>query len=194
MKKHVLLLVVFLIASAGLLAQNRESGAIELIPFFGFSFSNIDGDYVEDLNDRESFNLGAVGDYYFNDRWSIRSGLVYNRMGASIFGLDLNLDYLNIPLNANWHFGSTRKWNLNFGFTPGFLMQAETEGTDLEDFVESFQLCLSFGIGYKLEISEKFSVLFDYQGLYGFTNLNSEGVDTNYNYGSSLNLGAVFAL
>lgn len=194
MKKSVLFLVGILMGSAGVLAQNRESGTIELIPFVGFSSSNIDGDYVEDLKDRESFNLGAVGDYYFNDRWSIRSGMIYSRMGASVFGSDLEMDYLNIPLNANWHFGSTRKWNLNFGFTPGFLLQAEAEGVDLKEFVESFQLCLSFGIGYKLEITEKFSVLFDYQALYGFTDLNSQGQDTNYNYSSCLNIGAVFAL
>ena len=177
--------------SAAFFAQSRDAGAIEFIPFIGYSSSNLAGDYTEDFDARGAFNFGAIGDYYFSDRWSIRSGLVYNSMGASNL-VDIKLDYLNIPLNANWHFGGTRKWNLNFGLTPGFLMNAEVEGEDVKDFVESFQLALSYGIGYKIEITDTFSILVDYQGLYGMTNTDSEGSATIINYGSSFNVGAVF--
>ncbi|MEL4457324.1 porin family protein [Lutimonas vermicola] len=193
MKKTILLFVGLTLASVAFFAQSRDTGTIEFIPFIGYSSSNLAGDYTEDFDARSAFNFGAIGDYYFSDRWSIRSGLAYNSMGASFLGSDLKLDYLNIPLNANWHFGGTRKWNLNFGFTPGFLMKAEIEGEDFKDFVESFQLALTYGIGYKIEITDRFSILVDYQGLYGMTNINSEGGDNNINYASSFNAGAVFA-
>jgi long-subunit fatty acid transport protein len=193
MKKTILFFVGLMFTSATFFAQIRETGTIELIPFIGYSSSNLAGDYAEDFNERGAFNFGAIGDYYFNDRWSFRSGLNFNSMGASFLGADLKLDYLNIPLNANWHFGGTRKWNLNFGLTPGFLLNAEVEGEDVKDMVESFQLSLSYGIGYKIEITDTFSILVDYQGLYGMTNINSEGGDNNVNYGSSFNAGAVFA-
>jgi len=192
MKKIILLFVGLMFTSTALFAQSREKGTIEFIPYIGYSSSNLAGDFAEEFDARGAFNFGAIGDYYFSDRWSIRSGLAYNSMGASLLGTDLKLDYLNIPLNANWHFGGTRKWNLNFGLTPGFLMKAEIEGEDMKDFVESFQLALSYGIGYKIEITDAFSILVDYQGLYGMTNINSEGGDNNVNYGSSFNAGAVF--
>lgn len=193
MKKIILLFVGLMFTSAAFFAQSRETGTIEFIPFIGYSSSNLAGDYTEDFDARSAFNFGAIGDYYFSDRWSIRSGLTYNSMGASFLGADFKLDYLNIPVNANWHFGGTRKWNLNFGLTPGFLMNAEVEGEDVKDYVESFHLALSFGIGYKIEISDAFSILVDYQNLAGMTNINSESSDTNLNYGSSFNAGAVFA-
>ncbi len=193
MKKMILLFVGLMFTSAAFFAQSRETGTIEFIPFIGYSYSNLDGDFSENFDERGAFNFGAIGDYYFSDRWSIRSGLAYNSLGASFLGSDLKLDYLNIPLNANWHFGGTRKWNLNFGLTPGFLMKADVEGEDLKDLVESFQLALSYGIGYKIEITDAFSILVDYQGLYGMTNINSEGRDNNINYASSFNAGAVFA-
>lgn len=193
MKKCNLLIVGLMFTSSVFFAQSREAGTIEIIPFIGYSSSNIAGDYTEDFDARSAFNFGAIGDYYFSERWSFRSGLAYNSMGASFYGADFKLDYLNIPLNANWHFGGTRKWNLNFGLTPGFLMNAEVEGEDFKDYIESFQLALSFGIGYKIEISDAFSILVDYQALAGMTNINSEGSDTNLNYGSSFNAGAVFA-
>ena len=43
------------------------------------------------------------------------------QMGSRQFGSSLELDYLMVPINANWHFGSTRKWFLNFGISPGIL-------------------------------------------------------------------------
>ena len=116
-------------------------------------------------------------------------------MGAQDDFLELKLDYVNIPLNANWQFGATRKWNLNFGLTPGFLVKADAEGIDVKEMFTTFQLGFSYGIGYKLEISQNFSLLIDYQGVVGLTNIVDESdVSSTTNTGSSINLGAVFVL
>ena len=197
MKK--LLLVIAMVA-AGLTAnaQEREKGDIELAPYIGVSQSFFNGDNAAFYDTKNSVTFGVKGDYFFNDRWSLRSGLQYDSMGASVNSNDLNLNYLSIPLNANWHFGSTRKWNLNFGLTPGFLLEAEAEsGEDLSNEVKSFQLGISYGIGYKLEVSENFSLLFDVQGNVGVTNFND--IDSvvsisQLNAFSSFNIGGVFKL
>ncbi|MFY0604013.1 MAG: PorT family protein [Flavobacteriaceae bacterium] len=191
MKK--LLLFVFIASSLSTFGQIREKGDIELSPFIGYSSSFLNGDDADSDNVRNAVNFGVVGDYFFNDRWSLRSGVVYNAMGADD-GDELALNYLSIPINANWHFGSTRKWNLNFGLSPGFLVKADFNGNDIKDAVESFQLGISYGIGYKLEISEKFSLLFDAQGLVGLTDIAKDSSFSNQNAGSSLNIGAVFKL
>lgn len=110
------------------------------------------------------------------------------------------LNYLTVPVNANWHFGSTRKWNLNFGLAPSFLMSAKLKEngntTDIPDnYIKSFQLGFTFGIGYKIEINEKFGILIDSQWFNGLTNINNLTDNRNItNSGYSFNLGGVIQL
>jgi len=193
MKKLTVLFIGLVLTSITINAQERDSGTIELLPNIGFSNSFLNGDEVEELESRSALQFGVVGDYYFNDRWSIRSGLSYFSMGGAVPGSELQLDYLNVPINANWHFGSTRKWNLNFGVSPGFLVTADIDGEDVKEFYKSFQLAITYGIGYKIEISDRFSILIDGQGVFGVTNILEEVDDfTRLNAGSSINVGGVF--
>lgn len=192
MKKQIILLVGLILISIALNAQERDHGAIEVIPNFGYSISFLNGDQVEELDSRGALQFGVTGDYYFSDRWSLRLCLSYFGMGASIPGYKLNLDYLNIPINANWHFGSTRKWNLNFGVAPGFLVKGNFNGADIKEFYKSFQLAISYGLGYKIAISNNFSILIDGQGLLGITNIIEDSDLTRLNAGSSINVGGVF--
>lgn len=147
-------------------------------------------------------NFGVNGDYFFNNRWSLRSALLLQTMGSEYRyiepGLSVNfkdkLNYLTIPVNANWHFGSTRKWNLNFGPSFGFLMFAKANDVDVKDYVNSFQLGLNYGIGYKIEVSEKFSILIDYQGMTGLTEVIKDTPIEIKNMYSSFNVGGVIKL
>lgn len=183
-------------------SQNREKGTIELTPIVGYSNSNYYSS--EDLSNSgiNSVDFGVNADYYFNDRWSLRSGLLYQTMGSEYAGFDGNeivtfedkIKYITLPLNVNWHFGSTRKWNLNFGPSFGFVASAKTNGEDVKEFVETFQFGLSYGIGYKIEISEKFSILLDYQGMTGLSEVIKDvPIDVKNAYGV-FNVGGVFIL
>ena len=174
-------------------AQERSQGDIEIIPHIGYSSYFLNGDELDNMDSRGDFHFGVVGDYFFNDRWSLRSGFTYESMGASFFNEDLVLNYISIPVNANWHFGGTRKWNLNFGVSPGFLLNADVSGEDVKDYMESFQLAISYGIGYKIEVSETFSILIDTQNQLGITNIQKEGDLTWLNAGGSFNVGGVFS-
>lgn len=193
--KKILFLITFVSFLAN--AQMREKGNFEITPHLGFSdfyFSNESNESSGSLN---SANYGILADYFFNNRWSIRSGLLYEPMGASDSSATFKLNYLNIPVNADWHFGSTRKWNLNFGLSPSFLMSAKLRGENIKENTNSFQLGLNLGIGYKLEVSEKFSVLFDYQLFSSFTDTfkNSDPVFSGItNVGSNFNIGGVFLI
>lgn len=186
--------MVFALASMSIFAQVREKGTIELTPQIGYVSSYFEGDGSDPDATRTSIRFGVTGDYFFNDRWSLRSGVVYNSMGGDDGFNEVAVNYVNIPLNANWHFGSTRKWNLNFGLTPGFLASADVDGIDVDDAFESFQLGFTYGIGYKLEISEKFSLLFDLQGFAGLTDIAADPNFEAQNVSGSLNIGGVFKL
>ena len=200
MKKVVCITVMAMLGLGSLSAQERSKGEIEVTPFIGYQESFFNGDNMDLYEPISSFTIGVNGDYYFNDRWSLRSGLSYDSMGSAIKGLnnDVEFNYLSIPINANWHFGSTRKWNLNFGISTSFLLTASQVGNpnDIKDDVNSFQLGISYGIGYKLEVSDNFSILFDTQGLVGVTNFNNipDNELTQLNARSYLGIGGVFVL
>lgn len=192
MKKTVLTFI-FTLCITIMLAQKRKDGAVELIPNVGYSSYFLNGEDVENIKSIEAFRTGISGDYYFNDRWSLRTGMIYESMGATQAGVDLLLNYLTVPLNINWHFGSTRKWNLNFGVSPSFLLDGKVDRTNVTRDFESFQLGISYGIGYKLKISNAFSILIDSQGFLGLSNIVKDGSDLKRsNVGSSLNIGGVF--
>lgn len=195
MKKHTLLLVWIILLSRVLIAQENSTGTIEITPNIGYTSTFLNGDEIDDLGSRNSFQFSVFGDYYFNKRWSIKLGLSYFSMGATIPIARLNLDYLNIPLNANWHFGKAKSWNLYFGIAPGFLLNGKMNGEDVKDFYKPFQLAISYGLGYKIKISNNFSILIDGYGLIGLSNIikDPDGF-TRLNAGGSVNLGGVFKL
>jgi len=200
MKKVVCIAVMAMLGLGSLSAQERSKGEIEVIPFIGYQKSFFNGDYIDRYEPKTSFTFGLNGDYFFNDRWSLRSGLSYDTMGAAPingFRNDVELNYLSIPINANWHFGSTRKWSLNFGLSASFLLSTnKVNPLNFKDEVKPFQAGFSYGIGYKLKVLESFSILFDAQGLVGITNFNNhpEGEEIELNARSYLGIGGVFVL
>lgn len=201
MKKIFFTAFLMLIAVLQIHAQSREKGAVEITPFIGFQFAFTDNTFLY-TSYRSSLNYGVKVDYYFNDRWSLRTGLTVDKMGTKesdvfIFtSSKLHLDYVSVPLNANWHFGNSRNWNLNFGISPSFLINVDPE--EFKDNIESFQLGFTYGIGYKLEISEKLSVLFDAQSYFGLGDviapLNNIQNETQRNFAGYYGLGLVYKL
>ena len=193
--KKMYVLAVALFTAVSVQAQEREKGTIELTPFVGYASSNYYGTNVENNEFLSSVDFGVKAYYYFNDRWSIKSGLEYLAMGTAIGSYEEKINYLTIPVNANWHFGSTRKWNLNFGPSIGFLMSAEdSEGYDFKDAVNSTQIGFNIGIGYKIEINENFGILIDYQSTTGLSKIDKEGELDLKNAHGVFNIGAVINL
>lgn len=190
---------VILITGFSVFGQMREKGTIELAPVIGIGFANYySGDAGSENKSITDVNFGVSGDYYFNNRWSLRSALMYQVMGSRIGGFEDQLSYITVPLNANWHFGSTRKWHLNFGPSVSFLTKAETtiegETFDVKDDVESFQIGLSYGIGYKFEVTPKFGIDISYNENLGLTDVPKSNEFSFKNSHSAFNLSAIFML
>jgi len=133
--KKIILLAILAFGFGTAHAQQREKGTVEIIPQIGFAISDYYGKDAPDGKNTaiSSLNIGVGGDYYFNSNWSLRSGLLLQTMGSDIADEMQQLSYLTIPLNANWHFGSSRKWNLNFGPSIGFLTGASHGDVGVKD-------------------------------------------------------------
>lgn len=192
--KKLLLSVIALFVFGLSNGQSRSKGAIEVIPQIGYSSSNYYGNNGGGNSSLTAVAFGLGGDYFFNNRWSLRAGLYSQTMGSQFYGVEEKLNYLTIPVNANWHFGSTRKWNLNFGPSIGFLLSAKDNSTDIKYLANTSQVGLNVGIGYKIEVSKQFSVLIDYQSMTGLSDVSKTSASTIKNSYGSFNLGAVFKL
>lgn len=202
--KRIYLLIAALGLTASVSAQNK--GNIEFGFNGGYSMSTVsdDNDFAES---NQTFNFGASADFYFSDRWSIKVKAIYDRKGwdkdflidnnGTAIRTDINLDYITVPVMANWHFGSKRNWYLNFGPYVGFLMSAKetTFDTDIKDSFNTTDAGLAFGIGVKIPLNDRIKLFFEYDGQYGFSEVFKEN-DNDRITGSrdAFNIGLNFLL
>jgi len=200
------LFTIFLVVASCSTAFSQEKGNFE----YGFNVGlNVSGvtvgtNYTSDS--KIGFNVGAFGDYFFSDRWSIKAKLNFDQKGwnGGYFSnnnvgslTNYRYDYLTVPLMANWHFGRKRNWYLNFGPYVGFLIDAKETNLDidLKDLSESIDAGLALGIGVKIPVTDKIKILLEVDSQSGLADIikNNQGGSTTNNR-SSLNAGFVFGL
>lgn len=181
-------------------AQNK--GDVEIGIGGGLSLATFYGGDSDSYDFIGSSMGGVTGEYYVDDQWSIKSGFIYDSKGGKIESSDTEivLDYLFIPLYANWHFGNNRDWYLNFGPYLNVLLDAQKEGVDFNDAVEPIDVGFGVGIGHKFEISDNASIFVEYQGAGGFLEVPGEdegdfaenGIRDLFNLRSGINAGIIF--
>ena len=206
--KKLFFIAMMACASFGTVQAQKTSG-FELGGNAGISFAALTDSDAQNTTDRiTTFNLAASGEYYFSDRWGLKmklildnkgwgNGFITDQFGNTITNTDFNLTYLTVPVMANWHFGSTRKWYLNFGLYAGFLLNAEDSATntDVSDAIQSVDIGLAAGIGYKFPISEKAFLYVEYEGQAGFGDVFETNLgDTVRTTRDSFNIGVLFPL
>jgi len=152
------------------------------------------------------FNLGASADYYFSERWSIKAKLTYDQKGyadgigfggtgVNFDSFNFKLNYLTVPVMANWHFGRTRNWYLNFGPYAGFLLSAQetSTNTDVKSAFNSTDFGLALGIGIKFPISDNAKLFIEDDAQAGLVNIfKGNSGSSLQNSRSSLNIGVNF--
>lgn len=193
MKK--LLCFGLLLSSFVSLSQIREKGTIELTPIVGYSTSSHIHAIYFGSSPVAGVQLGVYGNYFLNNRWSLRSGLLYQGMGTekiyfAIFRSDYSerTKYITLPLTINLHLGSTRKWYANYGVSVGVLTSAKADYydgngyVDIKDVANPFQVGLNGRIGYKFEVSPKFSIAVDNSNMLGLTKTTEEKKGNNFLY------------
>ncbi|UUV20471.1 PorT family protein [Paenimyroides aestuarii] len=184
-------LIITLLASFATNAQIREKGEMEISPFIGISSANYYGD-VSIMNESVSNPyFGANIDLYLNNRWSLKTGLEYQSMGSqgesyTFEYFEENLNFISVPIHANYHFSKNRKWYLNFGPTINFLTDAKSNTFNIKEGVTPVQMGLGLGIGYKIFINERFSIGIDHQEYIGFSN------NLKSKYNNDLFIGNIF--
>ena len=190
--------------------QNTR-GDIELGFNSGVNFSQI-GNSTGNSDVSIRANFAASADYFFSNRWSIRSKLIYDQKGwdngyredSSLdptlegpYRTDFNLNYLTVPVVGSWHFGSKRNWNIHFGPYAGVLLNAKetTKDTNVAKTFNAFDFGLSLGIGVKIPLSEKFKFSIAYDEQSGLLDIFAKNPGSSISISrSSLNVGVTFML
>lgn len=184
----------------------QEKGDVEFGFNIGYNSSTVSS--TEVTADRSSaMNIGFSADYYFSKAWSIKGKLIHDKKGwdngfildtdtGNSFSTDYDLTYLTIPVMANWHFGKTRNWYLQFGPYVGFLTKAEESkfGLDIKDAFNSTDFGLAVGIGVKIPVSKKLKVHIEYDTQAGVANIFKDSNDNVINSRYSFNVGVNFLL
>lgn len=151
------------------------------------------------------FNVGLSADYYLSSSWSIKIKAIYDQKGYSggksqvgdgpiNYGVDFRFNYITMPVMANWHFGRTNNWYLDFGPYIGFLMSAKQvdSNLDVSSAVNNIDAGLAVGIGLKIPISKHQKFFIEYDGQSGVTNAYNDSYDKVQNIRESINIGIEF--
>ncbi|WP_285009302.1 porin family protein [Pedobacter faecalis] len=201
------LFAMLLCGATYLTASSQEKGDFELGINSGLNLATVTSGSNTNTEYRTGVNVTVSGDYFFSDRWSIKAKAAYDQKGwnngyisfdnGEAVPTNYQFDYLTVPVMANWHFGKTRNWYLNFGPYAGFLLSSKETamGTDLKEISQSVDAGLALGIGVKIPVSSRVKILLETDGQAGLTDVFKDNQGNKIqNSRSSLNAGLVFGL
>jgi hypothetical protein len=194
-----LLSTLILVLGLSPIAFSQTKGTTEFGVNLGYNAatvttSNLNADY------RSGFNAGLAAEHYFSDSWSFKAKVLYDQKGWAngFIGTTrtaFSLDYITVPLLANWHFGRTKNWYLNFGPYISFLLSAKTDvnGQDVKSVFNDTDGGLDIGIGVKFPVSTNTHFFIEVNGQGGVVDVakNNSG-STIKNSVSAINIGLNF--
>ena len=151
----MMMIAVMAIVAMTASAQNtlRDNGAFTLQPKVGLGLGSFSGEYVKvagesDPKTRVGFLVGVEGEYYINSWFSAALGLNYAQQGWKVDDVAAKLDYLNVPLTADFYVAPGLA--LKTGVQLGFLMNAKSGDTDMKDLCNKTNFSIPIGVSYEI--------------------------------------------
>ena len=148
--KKFLVMAAMVLSSVGAFAQ-YEAGDITIQPKIGLNCSNLT-DYSDngDTDWKAGLTVGVEGEYHIKHWLGISAGLMYSQQGTKFGETKLNMDYLNVPVLANFYV--TKGLALKAGVQPGFKVSSKTKqsGVSVDNKgVKSTDWSMPIGISYE---------------------------------------------
>ena len=182
--KKFMMMVAMAFATLTASAQ-AEAGTLTLKPFVGMNLANMtksEGDM------KIGVAAGAELGYQVSDAFALTAGVAYSMQGVKLDGGKVKMDYLNIPVLANYYV--VKGLAIKAGIQPGFLLSAKAGDTDIKDGCKKFDLSIPVGLSY--EISD---FVIDARYNLGLTkSFKCDDVECTKNTVSQITLGYKFAL
>ena len=151
----MMMIAVMAIVAMTASAQNtlRDNGAFTLQPKVGLGLGSFSGEYVKvagesDPKTRIVVRVGVEGEYYINSWFSAALGLNYAQQGWKVDDVAAKLDYLNVPLTADFYVAPGLA--LKTGVQLGFLMNAKSGDADMKDLCNKTNFSIPIGVSYEI--------------------------------------------
>ena len=149
-----MMMAVLAIAALTANAQktHHEIGEITIQPKVGLAIGNLSGKYTyvdEKAKLRFGLSTGVEAEYYANYWLGISAGANYDQQGWKLDKVTYKLDYLNIPLLANFYVSEGLA--VKIGVQPGFLLNAREGNTNVKSDFKSFSFAIPIGISYEYQ-------------------------------------------
>ncbi len=198
-----MMIAAMMVAAISANAQN-EVGQLTLMPKAGINISTITGS-GSDKKSKVGLVAGAEFEYGVAQNFDITAGVLYSMEGAKIGDAKFNMDYINIPILANYYvvpglavkagiqpaFNVRKKASYN-GNTVNIddVMNAVLDwtGAGVETGVKTFNLSIPVGLSYEYQ-----SFVLDARYNIGVTKL-FKNADQGRNSTFAITLGYKFAL
>ena len=191
--KKIMMIAAMMLLSVGAFAQN-EVGQITLQPKVGANLSTITGDGDQKMK----FGLlaGVEAEYGLAENFGLAIGALYSMEGCRYTdylgtdkSLNFNLDYINIPIMANYYLAPG--FAIKAGVQPAFNVRhkASYDGDSADlDGIQSFNFSVPVGLSYQIS-----DFVIDARYNIGITKLVKDA-DQGRNSTISLTIGYKFAL
>lgn len=202
MTKFFIISLIVLGFATTAFAQTKNSTEVGFS--VGYNAATVTADGATNTKRRAGFSAGFLADHYFSDSWSLFGKLIYDQKGwangyittpTSSTYTDYHLNYLTIPVLAEWHFGRTKNWYLNFGPYASILLSASETATNypIKDFISNVDAGLDLGIGVKFPVADKTKFFIEFNGEGGVTDIfkNNSG-SSIYNSLGNVSIGFKF--
>lgn len=203
-----ILQLIFILSFFNIVGQNSK---FEIGPEIGLNISDfryIEAKYVEGFA-IQRISFGIVGKYNFSKNWALKPKLKYegkgilNKDDSGTVSLTQKLNYLLLPLMAEWRVGNGNLQGfLNFGLYGGVLVSAtrtyyHTDDKDNKDKFKPYDSGFAGGIGAIYKLKNNLKITLDLGGLYGMVPIdlnlnNSTGWRANQTL--SGNIGVLFGI
>jgi len=143
--KRIIISAVMLLLIKGATAQHVEYGIKG-----GVNFANIKDDAADKSADsRTGFHVGGLAHIHLTRSFAIQPEIVYSTQGAEYASGKLKLNYINVPVLAQYMFGNG--FRLQTGPQVGILTTSEFKNGNAETDVDNFSnadFSWSFGASY----------------------------------------------
>ena len=184
--KKLMIMAAFMVAAVTANAQG-EVGTLTIQPKIGMNLASVaNGKEWYDVKTKTLVGMvgGIEAEYVVANKFSVALGALYSKQGCAYdvsYDYDhLSLDYLNIPIVANYYI--IPGLAIKAGIQPSFLMGAKnkwkddggSDSDDIKDYFKKFDLAIPLGASYEYK-----NVVFDVRYNLSVLKLNKFEADKN---------------
>lgn len=115
--------------------------------------------HVDNSKTLVGFLGGVFGEFMIGDKFAIQPEVLYSGQGVKSDGMELKLDYINIPILAKYYVADS--FSVELGPQIGFLISAKAEGVDVKEFFKTTDVSVDFGANYDITKNIMLGVRYD---------------------------------